>query len=311
MGSISAWGLPRHQPHSTTAHQTRRWDNAQGRSQGINLPSKYLCCYLATRLFLDLSCFSSGGVISSRHQHAPPTLGRHSGVAPARGSPVPPRAALSPAGLSVTLSCPPSPGEPSITATQAADAVYKATAGGAGSAAQQPPVLSGVTSGAAPQRVNRCGEPAWGTQCHPKGTKDKTPRPALLSPHPCSNPPPPARAHRCAQVWVRNKSCRKAVSRFSPCEIQRDRVTLPGQPMGKRHPRCLSCLHHMGTQTHIEQVQRISCPLPRKLKREEGSDAPLSPEDRAENPQTHRTEEPPAQPRSLACVYFLVDCGRL
>lgn len=240
MGSISAWGLPRHQPHSTTAHQTRRWDNAQGRSQGINLPSKYLCCYLATRLFLDLSCFSSGGVISSRHQHAPPTLGRHSGVAPARGSPVPPRAALSPAGLSVTLSCPPSPGEPSITATQAADAVYKATAGGAGSAAQQPPVLSGVTSGAAPQRVNRCGEPAWGTQCHPKGTKHP-------DPHYC--PHTHAATHRLLPERIAAPRCgleiKAAVRQFPDLALVKySGIALPslGSPWGSGiHAACPAC----------------------------------------------------------------------
>lgn len=40
MGSISAWGLPRPQPCSSTAHQTLCWDNVQGRSQGIKSPFK-------------------------------------------------------------------------------------------------------------------------------------------------------------------------------------------------------------------------------------------------------------------------------
>lgn len=40
-------------------------DTVRGRSQGICLPSEHPRCYRAARLFRDLSCLSSGGVISS------------------------------------------------------------------------------------------------------------------------------------------------------------------------------------------------------------------------------------------------------
>lgn len=157
-------------------------------------------------------------------------------------------------------------------------------------------------------RRTRCGEPAWGTRCHPR--RDKTPRATPPSPHPCGTPPPPPRAHRCAQVWVRNKSHREAVSRFSPCKI-RDRVTLPGRPAGKRCPRCpvlpatYGHVHTYGASaTHL-------LPTPSKGggRREERCSA--NPGNGAETPQTHCTEEPPARPRSLACVYFPVDGDRL
>lgn len=52
-------------------------DTVRGRSQGICLPSEHPRCYRAARLFRDLSCLSSGGVISSgRSSRAPAALGK-------------------------------------------------------------------------------------------------------------------------------------------------------------------------------------------------------------------------------------------
>lgn len=148
MGSISTWGLPGPQPCSSTAHQTHRWDNAQGRSQGIKSPFKISLLLFSDAVISGPFLLFFWGCYFIKSPKCSPrarvSLGGGSSRRIPGGTQSCPDPCLSLTGLCMALSCPCPCGEPSGTANQAVPA------GGVGLAAQQPPVLSGVTSGAAP-----------------------------------------------------------------------------------------------------------------------------------------------------------------
>lgn len=92
--------------------------------------------------------------------------------------------------------------------------------------------------------------------------RDRTPgaAPPAAHPHSTHRPLP----HRCAQVRVRNKSGREAVSRFRGGSCYP-----PGVAHGEEAPAPPVLLPH----TNIEQVQPISCPPSEKPEGEKGADA--------------------------------------
>ena len=122
-------------------------------------------------------------------------------------------------------------------------------------------------AGSGPAAESRRGAPT----ATPKG-QNSTVVPAPTAPHHLL--PERIAAPRCG---IEIKAAVRQFPDLAPAKYRGDRVTLPGRPTGKRHPRCLSCPRRTGTRTNTQSKCNPSPAHPCESWREKRGAMPRSP----------------------------------